>query len=162
MRNLQFRDIALILACMGFIIVLGAGTYEAVNLVPTWASAPPRSLYIFQGNDGADLSTFWKSIHPIVLLLFIVALIANWKTARRKPVLVALGGYVLMLVITFIYFVPELMSITRAAYTATVDAALQQRAHRWELWNIIRAVYIFLLAFVLLGGLIKAQRPVAA
>ena len=153
---ISFKNIILIAAAISFIIVLGAAVYEHVAVVPRWKLAPPASLAMFQGPYGINTAAFWKPIHPVTLLLLIVALIANWKTARRKLLLIHLSGYLLVLIITFIYFVPELISFMTMPYQQTVDQALVERAYRWETLSLIRLFFIVGLAFTILLSLIKS------
>lgn len=160
MQKLEIKNLLLSLACLGFIVIVGAAVYEQINITSKWASAPPSSLYMFQGSQGLDVSPFWKVIHPVVLLLFVAALTANWKTSERKNILVAFIGYILVLVATTIYYVPELRQITNYPYSHSVVADLQHRAKVWEALNIIRGVFIFLLALNLLLGAIKIQKRV--
>ncbi len=80
----SISNIMLILASMSFTCIIGAGLYEHLTLVPVWSSAPPASLYMFQGKYGFDSALFWQTIHPVTVLLFIAALATNWKTGRRN------------------------------------------------------------------------------
>ncbi|HEX2533417.1 MAG TPA: hypothetical protein VHK69_06760, partial [Chitinophagaceae bacterium] len=70
--------------CLSFATVIGGAVYEHMNIVPTWAAAPPVSLSMFQGEHGLKPEHFWKFIHPLTLLLFLGTLAAHWKSARRK------------------------------------------------------------------------------
>src|SRR5688500_4722904 len=118
------RTLSLILACISFVIVIGGGTYEHAGMVPVWASAVPRSLTMFQGEYAIAAARFWIPVHPVTLLLFVAALLSNWRTERRKFILVTIAGYVSVLVLTFVRFVPELMSITQSAYSKRIAAEL--------------------------------------
>src|SRR5687768_14957174 len=122
------RTLSLILAGISFVIVIGGGTYEHAGMVPVWASAVPRSLTMFQGEYAIAAARFWIPVHPITLLLLVAALLLNWGTERRKFILVTIAGYVSVLALTFVWFVPDLMSITQSAYSTTVDADLTRRA----------------------------------
>jgi len=141
------------LVCLCFAIVIGAAVYEHLGVVPQWSAAPPASLSMFQGKYGLAAENFWMPIHPICLVLFLINLVLVWKTDRRKPLLIAFSGYVLVLVITGTFFVPELLSITGTPFSETTDAALTQRANLWETLSIVRMVFLIGLAFVLFSGL---------
>ena len=101
------------------------------------------------------------SVHPVTLLLFVITLVVSWKTARKKPVLIAMTGYIIILIITSIYFVPELMELTGAPYNDSIDASLQFRGSRWITLSLIRAAILILLAVNLLLGLTKAETRIA-
>ena len=150
-----FRNVLLVLASISFIIVIGGAVYEHLALVPAWAAAVPASLTVFQGEYRITPEKFWMLIHPITLVLFVIALALHWKTPRRAFVLTPLIGYALILVITFFYFVPELMALTQTPYGATVDPELTSRAGRWETLSLVRLGFLIILAITLLFGLTK-------
>src|SRR5690349_21100429 len=103
------KDLLLILGSICFIIVLGAAVYEHIVLIPKWSTAPPASLSMYQGPYGLHPENFWIPIHPITLALLVAALITNWNNTRRKDLITVIGGYVLILLVTFTYFVPTLI-----------------------------------------------------
>ena len=155
----MIRTLLFILGCISFIIVIGGATYEHAAVVPVWSSAVPASLQMFQGDYALAASHFWIPVHPVTMLLLITGMIANWRTDRRNYVLVAILGYAAVLTTTFIYFVPELMSITHSAYSATIDADLTRRALRWQTLSLIRLAFLIGLAIILLFGLSKSAEP---
>lgn len=161
MKQFRLKNLFFSLACLGFIIILGAGIYEQINIHSKWITAPPKSLYIFQGSEGMDISVFWKLIHPVVLLCFILALITNWKTQRRNSLLITFAGYIIILISTATYFVPELIKLITYPYSNTVLPGLQHRASVWSALNIVRAVIIFLLALNLLLNAIKTENKLS-
>ncbi|PYS87490.1 MAG: hypothetical protein DMF62_12340 [Acidobacteria bacterium] len=155
----MLRTLILIIASISFIIMIGGATYEHTSVVPIWASAPPASLSMFQGNYPLSAWNFWIPIHPINVILLLTSLIVNWGTARRKFILMTIGGYFLVLVVTFIYFVPELMSIIQSSYSTVIDPELTRRAKNWELFSLVRLGVIMVLAVSLLFGLAKSNDP---
>lgn len=146
------------LICLCFAIVIGAAVYEHLGVVPQWSAAPPASLSMFQGKYGLAAQNFWMPIHPVCLVLFLLNSVLFWKTDRRKPLLIAFGGYFLVLVITATFFVPELLDITGTPFSETIDAALTQRAKLWETLSIIRMIFLIGLAFVLFSGLTQSGK----
>jgi len=143
-----------------YVIVIGGATYEHLNVVPTWSAAPPVSLSMFQGEYGLNPELFWKLIHPVNIALFILCLIFHWKSPRRKNLLIVFGSYIAILAITAIYFVPELVSITRTAFSTTPDTNLTRRASLWETLSLVRLSVLVVLSIVLLLGLTKSRtRP---
>jgi NADH:ubiquinone oxidoreductase subunit 6 (subunit J) len=158
---MNFKNILYALACLSFSVIIGAAIYEHTALWPAAFSEPPRSLSVFQGPYRLDAASFWMSIHPVTLLLFVIALMVNWKTERRKPLLIAIIGYVVILITTFIYFVPELLELTGTPYSDSVDASLQSRGSRWITLSLIRGGVLIVLAMNLLLGLTKAETRVA-
>jgi hypothetical protein len=66
-----------------------------------------------------------------------------------------MSGYVLILLATFAFFVPELLELTGTPYSDTVDQSLQSRGSRWIILSLIRAGLLIVLAITLLLGLTK-------
>ncbi len=158
----MIKDILYALMAMSFTIVIGGAVYEHIAVVPAWSAAPPASLSMFQGTHGLKPGPFWMFIHPLTLLLFIITMFVHWRTARKKPVAITLVGYIVILAITSVYFVPELMAIVNTPYASTVDAELTKRAQLWETLSIVRMVVLIVLAVVLFMGLTKSkERQVA-
>lgn len=147
------------LASIAFITIIGAAIYEHAAVVPVWSAAPPRSLSMFQGEYGLQAVNFWKPVHPVTIFLLAAALVANWRESRRKQLFIVLGAYVLILIITAVYFVPELIAITTSAYSSAVSDDLTGRAKTWETLSLMRLSGLLMLAVVLLHGLgVKTER----
>ncbi|SDD83976.1 protein of unknown function [Dyadobacter soli] len=153
----SFPNILHILASIAFITIIGAAFYEHAAVVPMWSAAPPRSLSMFQGEYGLQAVNFWKPVHPVAVLLLAAALITNWQKPNRKQLLIVVGGYLLILAITAVYFVPELLAITGSAYSAAVNGDLAERAQTWEKLSLVRLSGLLVLAVILLHGLTVKQ-----
>ncbi|MEM0518492.1 hypothetical protein [Aequorivita flava] len=145
------------LCCLSFCSIVGGAIYEHVNIVPQWAKAPPASLAMFQGDYGARVEVFWMFIHPITLFLFAITLFVSWKSARRKHIVFPLALYLIVLVTTSIYFVPELVEILGTTYSTTIDQSLVERAHLWESLSHLRLLFIAVASVYLLSGLTKPE-----
>ena len=152
------RTVALILASISYIVVIGGAVYEHLAVVPVWSAAVPVSLAMFQGEHRLAAENFWIPIHPVAILLLTIALLLNWRTERRYYVLATLLGYAAVLLTTFIYFVPELMSLTQTAYSVTVNSELTGRAQTWEILSLVRLGFLICLAVVLLLGLSRSEK----
>ncbi|RYZ47968.1 MAG: hypothetical protein EOP49_19865 [Sphingobacteriales bacterium] len=149
------KNFVLTLACISFLVIVGAAIYEHLTMVPKWSAAPPLSLAMFQGKFGLNSGLFWMPVHPVTLVLMITALALNWKTPRRLPILGVLSVYIVVLLITSVYFVPELLAIINTPFSSMVDAGLQTRASRWEIWSIVRLFVLLPAGFILLSSLTK-------
>jgi hypothetical protein len=154
----NFKDLIYALCCLSFAVVIGAGIYEHVCVWPRWSSAPPSSFTMFDGQFGLNSAPFWQSIHPLTLVLLLITLGLSWKSPRRKHVLVTLIGYVIVLTVTFIYFVPELLEMLSIEVSPTVDPSLVDRTSQWVQLSLVRLALIIGLALYLFLGLSK---PVA-
>lgn len=145
----------LVLGILAFTSVTAAGLYEHVAMVPRWSAAPPVSLSMFKGPYGVNAGLFWRSIHPVTLVLLTIALILNWRSPRRRPVLVAYLSYIVVLALTFAFFVPELISIITTPISSASDAGLTARAGQWETLSLLRLGLMFVMSAVLLFSLTK-------
>ncbi len=151
----HLRTFSLILAAISFITVIGGAIYEHLAVVPVWSAAVPASLTIFQGEYALAAQRFWIPIHPVTLILLAAALALNWKSARRKLIIATITGYAAVLAITTVWFVPELLAITRSPYSNAIDPVLTQRGATWEFYSLTRLSFLILLAISLLFGLSK-------
>lgn len=154
-KVIVMKNFILTLACIAFVVIIGAAIYEHMTVVPRWSAAPPASLSMFQGSHGLNTGPFWMPIHPVTLLLMTTALVMHLKTPRRKNILISLGIYVVVLIVTFIYFVPELMSIVHTPFATFVDPDLQARAAMWERLSLVRLSVLVPTAYLLLSSLLK-------
>ncbi|KXK21150.1 MAG: hypothetical protein IT216_11570 [Saprospiraceae bacterium] len=149
------KNIFYILACISYCLIIGAAVYEHIAVWPVAFSEPPRSLTMFQGNYAIEPALFWKFIHPVTLTLFIITLGLNWKTERKKFILIPLITYIILLIVTFIYFVPELMSLIKTPYSETVDEVVRKRGSLWITLSSIRLSLIVITTCILMLGLTK-------
>jgi hypothetical protein len=145
------------LAFLGWGLVCGAGAYEHIALIPMWTANPPESLAALQPPYGLRADLWWQSIHPVVLLLLIAALISNWphKPARNSIALI-IGGYLAVLIATAIYFVPELLALTTDPSAPIAPSEWKARADRWELLSLLRLAVMFALTVFIARGFLHA------
>jgi hypothetical protein len=156
------KDFIYALTALGFSIMIGGAVYEHLGVVPQWAAAPPVSLSMFQGEYGIRPEVFWMLIHPVNIVLFSLTLILHWKTARRTIVLSVFALYVAVLLITGLYFVPELLSIIKTPMSSAADPDLVRRAGLWETLSLVRLACLLVMGVVLFMGLAKPAHPLPA
>lgn len=154
---MNFKNFLYILTCLSFSVILGAAVYEHTAIWPSAFSAIPRSLVIFQGAYKLNAVAFWMPIHPVTFALFITTLMVHWRTPRRKFLIIPTIGYAVVLLITFAYFVPELIDLTGTPFNDVTDASKTQRAQRWITLSFVRGASLFALAVVLYFGLTKPE-----
>jgi hypothetical protein len=141
--------------------MLGGGNYEHLNVTTTVASAPPKSFAMLQGPYGFNPVKFWATFRPVTILLFIIAIIANWNfsSSRRKLMLYALALDVAVILSTFLYFAPATEIFVKAAFDENaIDNTLLQSARQWKNLNIIRLSGIYISSLLLLVSLTKTNR----
>lgn len=120
--------IALIVSCFAQI---GAQLFAISIIARVVQSAPPRSFAILEGPYRYDSSAFWQIVPPITTVLFLVALIANWKTDRRKLLLGAFTLFLIGGVVAGVYLEPMFANMIAIGYRDVVDPDLQARAATW-------------------------------
>jgi len=150
--RIRLSNLTIIALTLSFLILLGGGNYEAINVTHKVASAPPQSLSMLQGPYGFFPIKFWIIFHPLTELLFVVALIFNWRVSifRRRMLLFCFAGTILIRVVTMLYFAPETGVIASASFSDTVDLALTKRAQRWEQLNYLRLAGYYAIGIALL------------
>jgi hypothetical protein len=148
----SLANIFLFALTVSFLILLGGGNYEAINVTHRVASAPPKSLAMLQGPYGFFPIFFWIIFHPLTELLFVLALIFNWRVSRyrRKLLIIAFSGTILIRIITMLYFAPETGVIASAPFSDTVDQALLERTQLWETLNYFRLAAYYIIAVILI------------
>ena len=124
--------IALIASCF---IQIGAQVFAIAVIVRTVIEAPPRSFAIFEGEYGYDSSIFWETVPTITLALFVVAIIANWKTTRRSFLLVALALFLIGAAVAALVVEPEFANLMAIGYSDVIDPTLQSRAATWYAYD---------------------------
>lgn len=94
MRELNLKNVTLMALVASCFIQIGAQLFALVVVASTVSAAPPRSFAMFQGEYGYNSATFWSTVPAITFALFVIALVANWKTRRRKLLLLALTLFI--------------------------------------------------------------------
>ena len=95
-------------------ILLGGVVYSHLVYFPVYLSALPDSAVLVNGPYALNEGRFWLLIHPLAILSLIISLALNWKIrARRKLIIIPIVVYLLAIVATSLYFVPELRRISK-------------------------------------------------
>jgi hypothetical protein len=125
-------------------IQIGAGIYETRVTVPLWASDPPASLTEFHAQPRKPDSgrRLWIILTPItsVIALFNLVMAFMSHEAIRGWWIVSSAATVAIVVVTFAYFVPELISFAKTAAEPPTNVA--PRIRRWVALNYVRAVIL--------------------
>lgn len=154
MSHLNVRNLTLMAVISSCLLQVGGGLFAISVLVSTITEAPPRSFAILEGAYGYDSSVFWETLPPITAILFVIALIANWKTTRRWLVATAFALFILGGLLAGFLLEPEFAKITEGGYRNVVDAELLRRAQKWyaldwAVWSVtLMAGLVLLLALV--------------
>jgi hypothetical protein len=122
----------------------GAGIFESRVIVPLWASSPPTSVRAFfeQPQRPDSGRRLWIILSPITLLVTLVnagVAVVSVETNRTWWLISVACAFVVM-VATFAYFVPMLLSFARAGTLG--DARLQSKVRMWVVLNYLRAALL--------------------
>ena len=150
MKELNKANLTLAAVVASCFIQIGAQLYALIVVASTVAKAPPRSFAMLQGEYGYDSSAFWNTVPMITSILLLVALIANWKTGRRKLLLLALSLFLIGTLMAGFLVEPIFADMIALGYSDQVDPALQARAAKWYaldwmLWGIAASAGVALL-----------------
>jgi hypothetical protein len=150
------RTYALFPAIIIWGILLGGIVYSHVAFIPVYMADLPNSAIVVNGKYGLNEAPFWMTVHPLLILSLIIALASNWKLkARRKLIALSCGIYIVALIATAVYFVPELMAFAKSPESNLPASEWLARGHRWQNLSQIRGVFCFLGFVPLLIALTK-------
>ena len=131
MKKLRLPDITLIALAACAFVQNGAQVFAVSIIARTVSKAPPRSFAIFTGDYPYDSRAFWDTVPMITMVLFVIALIANWKTVRRKFLLLTLALFIVGGLIAGLYLEPTFDAMIARGYADYVDPVMQREAATW-------------------------------
>jgi hypothetical protein len=153
---LKLGTYSLFLAVTLWGTLLGGIAYSHIVYFPVYLSALPDSAVVVNGPYGLHEARFWMTIHPLLILSLIVALVLNWRIqTRRKLILISFVVYALVIVITQIYFIPELMAFQRSPQSGLMPSEWLARGQRWQRLSWIRGIIMYAGILPLLLALTK-------
>ncbi len=126
-------------------IDIGAGTYEARNVVPLWASGAPASLqadnpYTRVATD-AGLN-WWRYLTPTLAVVTLAALLLSGAApaAGRTWRMAATALELLVIATTVTYFIPGIMLMLVRHGDGQPPGVLAAKASLWASVNWVRVV----------------------
>lgn len=131
MGELNLKNLAMMCLTAAALIQNGAQLFAILVIARTVSKAPPQSFAILSGEYGYDSRAFWETMPPITLLCFLIAIVANWRTARRKFILAAFGLFVSGGVFAGVYLEPMFDAMIAKGYADQIDPELQRQAATW-------------------------------
>jgi hypothetical protein len=144
MATLRLSTISLMLAIVLWGTLLGGIAYSHLVYFPVYLSALPNSAIVVNGPYGLHEAIFWMIIHPLLILSLIVTLALNWRLrARRKLILISFVVYVLVIIISQIYFVPELIAFERSPESSLTPVQWLARGQRWQRLSWLRGAVCY-------------------
>ena len=156
MDTLRVATYSLFLAVILWGTLLGGIAYSHLVYFPVYLSALPDSAVVVNGPYGLHEAVFWMTIHPLLILSLILALVLNWKSnQRRKRILISFAVYIAVLVVSSLYFIPELGAFARSPQSGLTPAEWLARGQRWQRLSWIRGAVMYLGILPLLVALTK-------
>ena len=156
MSTLRLSTVSLMLSIVLWGTLLGGVAYSHLVYFPVYLSALPDSAVVVNGPYGLREEIFWGLIHPLLILSLIVTLALNWKfRARRRLIAITIALYVLALVATTFYFVPELRAFANSPKLAVSPAEWLARGQRWQRLSWLRGMMMYVGLVPLLLALAK-------
>lgn len=126
-------NLSLIPAVVGALLQAGAQLFAIAVVVRTVTAAPPRSLAMYAGEYGYNSGPFWEVMPTVTLGLLLIALAGNWRTRRRRFLLVAVALFVAAGIFSVFVMGPVQQAVVEVGFSDTVDEALRVQAARWHL-----------------------------
>ena len=156
MATLRVGTYSLFLAVILWGTLLGGIAYSHLVYFPIYLSALPDSAVVVNGPYGLHESVFWMTIHPLLILSLILALALNWKSKpRRKLILISFAIYIVVIVVSSLYFIPELVAFQRSPESSLTPAEWLARGRRWQRLSWIRGAVMYAGILPLLIALTK-------
>lgn len=146
----------LMLAIVLWGTLLGGVVYSHLVYFPVYLSALPDSAVLVNGPYGLNEWIFWAIIHPLLIISLSAALVLNWKSgSRRKLIAVSFAVYVIILLISMFYFVPELILFRNSPQSTVPATEWLARGRRWQRLSWLRGLAMYLAFVPLLLALAK-------
>ena len=155
---MKLNTMALMLSIILWGTLLGGIAYSHLVYFPVYLSALPASSVVVNGPYGLNEGRFWLTIHPLLILSLIIALVLNWKVKpRRKLIGISFMVYILVLIVTQLYFLPELFAFADSPGSSVSPAEWSARAQRWETLSWLRGAVCYAFFVPLLLALTKSS-----
>ncbi|MFK7693022.1 hypothetical protein [Paenibacillus sp. HJGM_3] len=133
--------LSLFLTVLLFGVLNGGGLYEEIVVSPVWSASPPTTFALIQEPNGLSLTSFWVPFHIAANILLLLALILNWPNRTKRTYLwVVLGLYLVIRVVTFAYFAPEIIDFENTPAVGPFSPELADRAERWTVLSWLRTI----------------------
>ena len=135
MMHVSLRNLALFAATVSALLQAGAQLFAVAVVVGKVTEAPPRSLAMYAGDYGYDSGPFWEVMPTVTLVLLLLALVANWRTERRRLLIGAVAAFLLAGLFAVFVMGPLQSEVVSAGFADAVDPALAARAARWHAYD---------------------------
>lgn len=108
MKTSPLSRISLLALLAGIFIQIGAQLFALLVIVQTLVKEPPKSFQMLSDGYGYDSSIFWDTIPNFTTLLFVIALIGNWKTNTRNWIITSFAIFIIAGIFAIVIVEPML------------------------------------------------------
>src|SRR6478672_12736251 len=130
--RIGFGTYTLMVATVLYGVLLGGVVYSHVVFFPVYLSFLPDSAVLTNGEFALHDENFWLLIHPMLVLSLVITLFVNWADRyRRSRISITLGVYVLVLVVSWTWFVPQLMEFRNSLEAGRPMEEWKARGNHW-------------------------------
>ena len=156
MIGYRLSTTALMVAIILWGTLLGGIAYSHLVYFPVYLSDLPNSAVLVNGPYGLNEVIFWVIIHPLLIISLVVALLLNWNSRlRRKLIAISFIVYVIVLLVSQFYFIPELALFRHSPESTVTAAEWLARGRRWQRLSWLRGLTMYLAIIPLLFALTK-------
>jgi hypothetical protein len=150
---------ALMLSIVIWGVIIGGVVYSHIVYFPVYLSALPDSAVLVNGPYALNEARFWVPFHSLAILSLIVSLALNWRnTSRRKLILLTLSIYIVVIIATSFFFLPELFAFADSPNSNLSPAEWLARGNRWQYLSWIRGTVMLACIVPLLFALVSPER----
>jgi len=136
--------------------LLGGIAYSHLVYFPVYFSDLPGSAVVVNGPYGMNDGIFWVIIHPLLIISLVATLVLNWtSSSRRKLIAISFVVYVILLLVSLFYFVPELVLFKHSPESTIPATEWLARGRRWQRLSWLRGLTMYLAFVPLLIALTK-------
>ena len=149
---------ALMVAIILWGTLLGGIAYSHIVYFPVYLGDLPNSAVVVNGPYGLNEVIFWAIIHPLLIISLVVALLLNWNSKlRRKLIAISFIVYVIVLLVSAFYFIPELALFKHSSESTVSATEWLARGKRWQRLSWLRGLTMYLAIIPLLFALTKSD-----
>jgi hypothetical protein len=140
---------------------LGGVAFSHLVYFPAYLSDLPASAVVVNGPYGLNEAFFWIIIHPLLIISLVAALVLNWTSStRRKLISISFVVYVVVLLVSQFYFIPELVLFKHSPDSTISAAEWLARGRRWQRLSWLRGATLYLAFVPLLIALTKPAKAI--
>jgi hypothetical protein len=144
-------------------LVAGGAWYQTISIVPFWEK--DISMFKNYGHWGID---YFPILSPLMTVLWLILVITGLKVKLPNKPFLYVGHFffLLLMVSTFAYFAPFLLTNMGHPQANLSDQQLASKLNTWAKWDVVRQVIglvtlsIFIYTYSKIGSVTPAKQTV--